>query len=189
MIPVHETGTVYKRRIAMKKITALSFTLAMMFILSSGFAIGKFKTDIIDKVRLSDTEIPEGFMLGQIPGPAKVVFKGNPWLMDRNAIQKLTQHIYPGGDYTKVSQIHVTILANREKPFSDDIVCYVILYNDTIAAKDELRKFQEFVGYNSDRAILLPKDNLAVFLLVDDVKDFHYIQAMAGTIEGRLRDQ
>ena len=32
-------------------------------------------------------------------------------MMDNKAIKRLTKEIYPGGDYRKVSNIHVTIFA------------------------------------------------------------------------------
>ena len=107
-------------------------------------------------------------------------------MMDRNAIVRLSDKIYPGGDYTKISDIYMAIMTNKNRPFGDDIVCYIILYKSINSAKDELKKMTEFAGYNSDRVIVLSRNNIIVFLHVDDIDDFHYIRNMSETIKQRL---
>jgi hypothetical protein len=42
------------------------------------------------------------------------------------------------------------------------------------------------VGYNRDRAIVIEKKNLAVYLHVDSVKDFEHIRELSETIKKRL---
>ena len=171
----------------MKKSVAL-LTMLFTLILVAASAKGPFRQDSINKVIPTENDIPGGFMIGKIPSGAKEVFKGNPWLMDSTSIRKLTGKIYPGGDYSRVLNIHMTILASQKKPFSDDIVCYVILYRDATGAKEEIRKLSEYAGYNRDRAIVIPKDNMAVFLHVDDVNDFHHIRAMADKMEVKMKE-
>jgi hypothetical protein len=109
-------------------------------------------------------------------------------MMDKAAIKRLTDKVYPGGDYNKISGMHVSIIANKKTPLGDDIVCYVILYKSMKAAQDEIRKAIEFAGYNRDRVLLLTKDNLAVIIFVDDIDNFHFIQDLAKKIEERLKN-
>jgi hypothetical protein len=125
-------------------------------------------------------------MYGQIPGFAQSLLKSNPWTLDQAAIKKLTHRIYPGGEYSKVSDLHMTIIANKKNPYGDDIVCYIFIYKNEKSAREEMAKLNEFVRYNSDRGIVVEKNNLAVFLFVDRVKDFDYIKTMSETIKKRL---
>jgi hypothetical protein len=84
--------------------------------------------------------------------------------------------------------MHVSIITRKSKPFGDDIVCYLILYKDAKAAKEEIKKVTEFTGYNSDRCILLVKENLAAFLFVDDVGNFHHLRDLAVILEERIKN-
>jgi len=166
-------------------ITYTFFSVFFIFILIlKGHAL--YKATVIDEIRLDTKDIPQGFVLGQIPGYAKKTFKQNPWLLDKGAIKTLTQEIYPGGDFHTISSIHMTIFANEQKPYNDDIVCYIIVFNDLKNTKTEIQKINKFVGYNSDRALVVNKDNIAVFLHVDDVTNFHYINDLASSIKERL---
>jgi hypothetical protein len=144
-----------------------------------------YNTQFIEKVKMDAAEIPEGYAYGKIPDFARNVLKDNPWFLDREAIKKLADRIYPGGDYNKISIIHMTILASNKNPYGDDIVCYIIVY-DRSAAKDEMEKLSTYIKYNSDRAIALCRDNLAVVFFVDEVNDFHFIQEMAKNMDARL---
>ena len=149
--------------------------------------ISDYGADVIDRIRLSDSDVPEGYMYGKIPTFARKTLKGNPWMMDNNAIRRLTKRIYPEGNYTTVLKIHVTILADKETPYGDDIVCYIILYKNSPSAKGEIRKITRFVEYNRDRAVLVRKMNLVVFLHVDDTKNFHHIRRFAARFEEALK--
>ena len=142
---------------------------------------------VADKIRLVKSDIPAGFIYGTVPQYAKKVLKDNPWEMDRNAIRKLADKIYPGGDYSKISGIHVSILAKKNKPYGDDIVCYVIYYRDTLSAKAEIQKIKEFAGYNQDRVIVHSKDNCVIYLHVDDIKDFPLILQIGEKIQARTK--
>jgi hypothetical protein len=117
----------------------------------------------------------------------KKTLKDNPWMMDKAAIKRLAGKLYPGGDFSKIANMHVSIMAKKAKPFGDDIVCYLILYRDAKSAREEIKKASEFSGYNSDRCILLIKENLAVLLFVDDINNFHFIRDMAVILEERMR--
>ena len=93
----------------MKKIffkTLLLFLFILILILNVDAG---FKSNIIDKVAITNNEIPTGFVLGKIPGFAKKTLRSNPWLFDSKAIRKLTGRIYPGGDFKYVSNIHTHI--------------------------------------------------------------------------------
>ncbi|OHD63248.1 MAG: hypothetical protein A2176_11730 [Spirochaetes bacterium RBG_13_51_14] len=168
-------------------ITCLSLFLCMIFITATR-GNTQLTPAAIDAVKLTITDIPEGYMYGTVPEPYKKTLKENPWMMDKAAIKRLADKIYPGGDFKKIADIHVTIIANKDTPFGDDIVCYLILYNSARDAQNEMKKVTEFAYYNSDRALLLTKDNLAVFLFVDDMNNFHFIQDLAKTIEERLKN-
>lgn len=171
----------------MKKCMLLVLLLGLVFI-SELPGITQHGNEIFNRIKLTDSDIPDGFMYGQIPDFASNVLKQNPWEMDREAIQKLSDKIYPGGDYNNISGIYVTILASTATPHGDDIVCYIILYKDSAAAKDELKKISEYVGYNKDRAIINTINNIVVYLHVDDTKNFHYIEKMNGVLKKRLEN-
>jgi len=156
--------------------------LAICF--STGMA--KYGTDIVSKIKPIKDDIPAGFTYGKIPIFAKKVLKDNPWMMDKNAIKKLADKIYPDGNYNKISGIHVTIMTRHNNPFGDDIVCYIILYNNISSARAEIEKMTKFAEFNQDRVIVLAQDNVAVYLHVDDVDNFHFIKQIANHIEERI---
>ncbi len=145
-----------------------------------------FKVDVMEKIKINDSDIPEGFMYGSIPVFAQPVLKSNPWDMDRDAINRLSKNIYPDGNAANIKNIHMTILASKNEPFGDDIVCYMILFTSSESAKTELVKLTEYVKYNSDRAILIAKNNLAVFIHTDDVSNFELISGLSKKIENRI---
>lgn len=147
----------------------------------------RLKSDAIDAVKLTGNDIPEGFAYGKVPEPYKKTLKDNPWMMDRAAIKRLAGLVYPGGNYNSISDMHVSIIADKKTPYGDDIVCYVILFNGVKAAQDEIRKMTEFTGFNGDRVLLLTRDNLAVILMVDDVSNFYLIQELSRTIDERMK--
>ncbi len=170
-----------------KAILSVCILLSLLFITESKGS-SQLKLNAIDSVKLTGTDIPEGYMYGKVPAPYQGTLKDNPWLMDRAAIKRLADKIYPGGDHGKIAGIHVSIIASKKTPFGDDIVCYVILYNNMKDAQQEIRKMTEFTGYNNDRALLLTRDNLAIIFFVDDIINFHYIQEMAKTIGERMKN-
>ncbi len=143
-------------------------------------------SDLIERIRLSGKDLPSGFIFGKVPGFARKVLKNNPWMMDKPAIKKLTARIYPGGDYNRILRMHMTIMSKKEKPYGDDIVCYIILYRDSHAAQEEIKKFTSFADFNKDRVILLVKDKMAVYLHVDDTENFHYIKNMADNMREKM---
>jgi hypothetical protein len=146
----------------------------------------KYNESVIQKIRIVDTDLPEGFTYGQIPGFAKKVLLGNPWQMDRHAINKLTKELYPNGNAACVKNMHVSIMTKKEKPFGYDLVCYIIIYNDMQSAKKELEKLSSFNRFNSDRTILLTHGNLAVFLIAQDINNYKYIDVMKDKVEERI---
>ncbi|HPS58174.1 MAG TPA: hypothetical protein PK514_08715 [Spirochaetota bacterium] len=140
----------------------------------------------VETIRLSDSDIPEGYRYGIIPDFASGLLKSNPWMLDPGAKKKLAHRIYPGAEYTKISSIHMTILAANANPYGDDIVCYIFMFNDEKSAKEEMIKLNEYTGYNSDRSIVLEKGNIAVFLFVDNTKDYPLIQAISESIKIKM---
>jgi len=169
----------------MKRIVIIALFFAVLIPALAGSS--PFTSEAIQKVVLSDKEVPDGFIFGKIPPFAQKVLKGNPWMMDEKAIKKLADRIYPGGDARKISKMHVTIMANSNKPYGDDIVCYVILFRDLASAKEELEKMNKFAGYNRDRVILLTKENLAVFMFVDSIDNYHYLKMISDSMQERLK--
>lgn len=170
----------------MKKSSLIIITLTTIVSIFIAGTTSMYSSSIIEKIRPTDKEIPEGYMFGQVPDFAQSLLKSNPWTLDQAAIKKLTNRIYPGGEYSKISDLHMTIIANKKNPYGDDIVCYIFIFKNEKSAREELLKINEHVGYNKDRAILLEKNNLAVYFCVDSVKDFEYIQAMSETVKKRL---
>lgn len=168
-----------------KRLVILIITIASAGFLISGFA-SLSSQSFIDKIRITEQDIPEGYRYGIIPDFAHDLLKENPWTLDQTAIKKLTHRIYPGAEYTNITSIHMTIIASNNNPYGDDIVCYIFTFKDPNSTKIEMAKLNEFVGYNSDRSIVMEKNNIAVYLLVDSVKDFEHIKAMSGDISKRL---
>ena len=167
-----------------KAISLLTVTIFIFIFIVTSKAM--YSSSVIEKIKPAAEDIPAGFVIGQIPGFAKNLLKANPWNFDHDAIRKMTNRIYPGGEYSKIADIHMTILAKQKNPFGDDIVCYIFVYRDKKSADEEIAKLGEFVQYNRDRSILLEKENLAVYLLVDSVQDFQYIQSMSASIQKKL---
>ncbi|MFH0977130.1 MAG: hypothetical protein V1874_15215 [Spirochaetota bacterium] len=170
----------------MKKIIFLSVFLMGFFFISNSTGLPQNGSLLINKIRLLPEDIPQGFMYGVIPTPYKTTLKDNPWEFDKAAIEKLADKIYPGGDYRQISAIHVTIIARKDKPYYDDIVCYIIQFKTSKAARDEIKKMSDYASYNHDRAILHVKDNLAVFLFADDVSNFLLLKELDKKIADRI---
>jgi hypothetical protein len=160
--------------------------LAVCSIASALAPEANYTQTVFDKIRITDQDMPEGFMYGQIPDFAKNVLLGNPWEMNRAAINKITKKLYPNGDANAVKSMHLSILAKKERTYGYDIVCYIIIYNDGLTARKEIDKLNEYNRYNSDRTILLWQGNIAVFLIVQDVANYKYIQEMKEKMEQRL---
>ncbi|MCU0843465.1 MAG: hypothetical protein MUC76_00890 [Spirochaetes bacterium] len=158
----------------------------LMLLLIMPVAGAEYKGTVIDQIRPAVGDIPQGFVYGNIPPFARRVIRENPWKFDRPAIKRLTKEIYPDGDPGRVADIHMTILTRPATPFGDDIVCYIIVYNDMTSAKNEIKKITDFVGYNSDRAIVSVRENVVVFLHADDIGDFPIIREMMIKIGERL---
>lgn len=171
----------------MKKLTLLFMITAVIVFSAQFYGTASNGHDLFNKIKIDDSDIPEGFIYGKIPTFAKEILKDNPWELDGNAIRNLADQIYPGGDYSKISGIYMSILAKKETPHGDDIVCYLILFNDESAAKGEIKKIKEFAGYNGDRVIVEVQNSLAVFFHVDDVKDFPLIVNMNEKIKKKLK--
>lgn len=172
----------------MRKILVSLTLTAVFMVIFQIFGGATRGNDLFDKVKLLNNDIPEGFVYGTVPKYARDSIKDNPWELDRAAIKKLADQIYPGGDYSKISSIHISILTKKKTPFGDDIVCYLILFKDVRAANDEIKKMTEFAGYNQDRVIVETKNNLAVYLHVDDVKDYPLIRAISEKLRERLKN-
>lgn len=170
----------------MKKYSFYIISLTTVITVFISSATTMYSSSIIEKIRPTVNEIPAGYMFGQVPEFAKSLLKENPWTLDQAAIKKLTNRIYPGGEYSKVSDLHMTIITNKKNPYGDDIVCYIFIFRNEKSAQEELVKLNEFSGYNSDRSIVIEKKNMAVFLLVDSIKDFEYIRAMSEVIKKRI---
>lgn len=168
-----------------KRLVILIITIATAGFFISNLAAFSGQIEI-EKIKLTDKDIPDGFRYGIIPDFASGLLKANPWVLDQNAMKKLTHRIYPGAEYAKISSIHMTILASNENPYGDDIVCYIFTFKDQESAKTETEKLNEYVSYNSDRAITLEKENIAIFLFVDNIKDYPYIKTLSETMRARL---
>ncbi len=170
----------------MKKIVIFSILFIGLIFISNSTGLPQDSKSIIQKIKLLPEDIPQGFIYGLIPDGAKTTLKDNPWEFDKTAIQKLTDKIYPGGDFNQISGIHVTIFARKETPHRDDIVCYIIQYKNFKTAREEIKKISEYAGYNQDRAILHVKDNIVVFLFADDINNFRLLRELDKKIIERM---
>lgn len=170
----------------MKKrlLTLFIILFCAIFYINSSSAVTGIQA--VESIRLSDSDIPEGYRYGIIPDFASGLLKSNPWMLDDAAKKKLAHRIYPGAEYTKISSLHMTILAANANPYGDDIVCYIFMFNDQKSAADEMVKLNEYTGYNSDRSIVMEKGNIAVFLFVDNTRDYPYIQAISESIRKKM---
>ncbi|HQO39803.1 MAG TPA: hypothetical protein PK986_04975 [Spirochaetota bacterium] len=170
----------------MKKrlLTLFIILFSAFFYINSSSAVSD--VEVVNTIRLAETDIPEGYRYGIIPDFAAGLLKSNPWMLDPAAKKKLAHRIYPGAEYTRISSLHMTILATDTNPYGDDIVCYIFMFNDEKSAKDEIIKLNEYCGYNSDRSIVLEKNNIAVFLLVDSTKDYPHIRTISESMRNKL---
>lgn len=164
----------------------LKYLVVIPLVLLCSILNANYQNTIFEKTKIIESDIPDGYMYGQIPDFAKSVLKQNPWVFDDAAKSRLSSKIYPGGDSASISSIYMTILAQRLNPYDDDIVCYQILYRDAVTAKSENAKLKSYSEANSDRLILINKENLSIILFVDDTKDYDKIQKLADTITTRL---
>ena len=173
----------------MKKqiIMTINVFILIFFAFSSYTITGDASSEIFEKVKISQTDIPDGFTFGKIPNFAKSVILNNPWDMNRAAINKLTDHIYPNADASSVKEIYMSILAKKEKPYGDDLVCYAILFKDANSSKKELLKIEDFEKSNKDRVITITKANLAIVLLADETDNYAHIQKIANMIEEKIK--
>ncbi len=171
----------------MRKITSSIILFAAICIIGFPLAGAEYRGEVIDAIRITRDDIPAGFQYGTVPAFARTVLKENPWRMDKPAIKKLVPRIYPDGDPGSVADMYITIIARTSQPTGDDIVCYVILYNSARSAQEEAKKLTGFSNLNRDRTIVIVHDNMAVFLLVDDVDNFPLIRDMAARIKEKLK--
>ena len=170
-----------------KKIIYLILILFSISGYSVAISTGKtLSSSIIEKIKITEKDIPEGFIYGQIPGFARKVLLNNPWEMNRAAINKLTKDIYPDGDANAVKSMHVSIITRKVKPYGDDIVCYIMVFNNSASGKKECEKLSQYSRYNSDRTIVVIHENIAVFILVHDVANYKYITEIEKIIEQRI---
>ncbi|MBN2436730.1 MAG: hypothetical protein JXK07_15830 [Spirochaetes bacterium] len=161
----------------------------LLCVISVSFSIpasGMFGEDVIEKIRPAETDLPDGFVYGTVPEGAKSIFKANPWKMDQSAITRLTKEIYPDGNYQSVKAIHMSIITRKDRPFGDDLVCYIFVFKNNDAANREIKKLEQYALFNKDRQILHTKKNLAVVLMIDDVDDYSYIHEMSNVIKQKL---
>ncbi len=170
----------------MKTVNTIIISVIGAICLATSIHASEFNTGIIDEIRIQEKDLPNNFMFGKIPRFARPVLKDNPWAMDQKAIRTLAGKIYPGGDHNRISGIYSTIIAEKQHPYGDDIVCYIILYRNASAAKEEQKKLKGYADMNPLRTLLLQKDNLAVFMFVDDVKNIGRLREMEKIILERL---
>lgn len=166
-----------------KTLTIISF-LSIFFLLNSSSAM--FSNSVIDIIKPNESDIPAGYRFGIIPQFAKNMLKENPWNLDQNALGRFAHRIYPDADHRRMSSVHMTIIANEKNPYDDDIVCYIFLYRDKKSAESEIEKLTRFVEFNNDRGIVLSRENLAVYLLVDHIKEFSHIEKISRNIQKRI---
>ena len=160
----------------------------ILFVFTSSFAINAdYKAFDIETIKLTKKDVPSGFIFGKVPKFARRVLKNNPWMLDKSAIKKLTRRIYPGGNYTKISKIHMTIMANRKNPYGDDIVCYVILFRNSRVARKEINKIKSYANYNKDRVIIIVKKNMVIYLHIDSNDHYNQLEDLAKNMKERLK--
>jgi hypothetical protein len=172
----------------MNRVNKILIFITSLIILTFSFSLPaeSVNTSVIDKIKILPGDIPEGFRYGLIPDFAKSVLLNNPWSMNKAAINKLTKSIYPGGDPSTIKNMHMSIIAKNEKPYNDDIVCYIIEYKDAVSGLKEMTKLTDFSRFNQDRTIVVQKGTVAIFFLVDDVQNYRYIQRLKNILEQRL---
>ena len=170
----------------MKKNSLKGIFVVLIMTLLIGNTTSMYSSAIIEQIRPTINEIPDGYMFGQVPEFARGLLKNNPWNFDQDAIKRFTNRIYPGAEPRNVSDIHMTLITNKDNPFGDDIGCYIIIYKNAKAAKDEFTKLNEFIRYNSDRGIVIAKNNLAVYLYINEVKNYDHMKKLSETIKKKL---
>ncbi len=169
----------------MKKRYALILPVLALSILSYAHT-GDFNRAVIERIKITAEDVPSGFVMGKIPTFAASIFKDNPCYLDGKGIKTIAKHLYPSGNYHAINSIHSTIMAKSGTPFGDDIVCYIIIYNNAKTAQKELKKLSDYVEFNNQRAVLTSRDNLAVFIHSDDKVNMSAVMQLKRTIDERL---
>ncbi len=170
----------------MKKTFFIAVAMFLFSILDVSSSLD-FRSDVIERIRIKEADVPAGFAYGKIPTFARKVLKENPWMMDQQAIRFLAGRIYPGGDPSRIESIHSTIMADKKRPFNDDIVCYIILYKDSASSREETKKIKNYTELNPSRVMFLQNENVTVFMFVDDPKNMNHLAAISKTIDDRLK--
>lgn len=143
--------------------------------------------EVVEKLRIQENEIPDGFTYGKVPSHAREIFADNPWMLNTNSVQNLAGRIYPGGDFNSMEAVHVTIIADSDDPERDDIVCYILVYKNNKMAENEIEKLKDFAGYYQDRAIVLTHKNIAVYMHVSRKQNFHHMEMLSKTINEKIK--
>ncbi len=159
---------------------------AICFLIGDSFSMSK--SSVLEKLKITSAEIPPGYTMGKIPPFAQKVLKNNPWELDSHAMSKLVHRIYPDGNKQNIAKVYMTILANKKNDYGDDIVCYTFIFKDAKRAKAEMKKLRKFVKVNNDRSILIEKNLIAVYLIVDRPEDFHLIEKISKHIKEKLKE-
>lgn len=171
----------------MKRSYIQTFGIVLTIFIFAIMATASLPATSYDSLRIADDDMPSGFVYGQIPDFAKKVLKGNPWDLDRAAINRLTDRIYPDGTASRVKAVHMTILARKKNPFSDDIVCYILHFYSPQDAQKEFKKLKNYVDANNDRAVVIMQHDIAMFFHVDDTSDFGLIYDMAEKAKAKMK--
>jgi hypothetical protein len=164
--------------------------ITLIFAISFAYSFAEdFKRDTIDLIKINAKDLPQGYVYGTLPDYAKkgLLIKDNPSYMDKSAIKKCVQYMYPNGDYSQVKEVHSSIITKKETPYGDDIVCYIIVYHNTNKSKKEMKKLADYSEVNKDRVILLSKNNLIVFMHVDSINNYPLLKDLAKKIEERMK--
>jgi hypothetical protein len=168
----------------MKKVLLFAILVALSI---CGYAFTRdYTSGDIERIRITASDVPSGFMMAQIPSFARDVFRDNPCFLDSKGIKRIAKHLYPNGDYNAIASIHSTIMAKQDKPFGDDIVCYIITYRNEKAAQKEIKKLTEYVEFNNQRAVVTAKNNLAVFIHSDDTANMGAVMQLKRMMEERI---
>ncbi len=171
----------------MKKFLGYSILVVLSIVVVFSSVNASNGRDYFTVLKPSKADLPEGFVFGKIPRFAKKTFKNNPWTMDSASVRKLTSRIYPGGDSNAVLRMHMSIMARQKKPYGDDIVCYVIQYKSQYSKNLEHTKILNHVNHNQDRALMIEKDNIIVYMHSDSIQHFGRLQILAEKIKDRLQ--
>ena len=106
------------------------------------------------------------------------VFEGNDKDYLKHLVKECQQKKYPAGPVLN-EFVFLSVLNRR-------LHINLLYLQKSNPVSKEIDKLKKFVGYNNDRGIVLSRDNLAVYLLIDNINEYRHMENISRSIQKRI---